>query len=158
MASGGERPDWDEYMMLVAELAAVRSTCLRRRVGCVLSKHHHILSTGYNGAPSGAPHCREIGCIREERGVPSGERAELCRAAHAEMNAVAQAARYGTPLEGATAYVTCQPCAMCLKVLVQSGVERIVWKDGYADRLALALAEECGWTVERNEMTKAGGV
>ena len=89
------RPDWDRYFMSMAKLAATRTTCLRRRVGCVLVKGRRVLATGYNGAPSGAPHCVDAGCVRRELNVPSGERTELCRAVHAEQNAVAQAARFG---------------------------------------------------------------
>ena len=151
------RPDWDRYFMSMAKLAATRTTCLRRRVGCVLVKDRRVLATGYNGAPSGAPHCIDAGCVRRELNVPSGERTELCRAVHAEQNAVAQAARFGTALEGCTAYVTCQPCAMCMKSLMQAGCVRVVWSgDGYPDALGLQLAAEAGWVMRgTNELEKA---
>ena len=143
--------------MSMAKLAAWRTTCLRRRVGCVLAKDRRVLATGYNGAPSGAPHCIDAGCVRCELNVPSGERTELCRAVHAEQNAVAQAARFGTALEGCTAYVTCQPCAMCMKSLMQAGCVRVVWSgDGYPDALGLQLAAEAGWVMRgTNELEKA---
>ena len=142
------RPSWDEYFMSMAKLAAGRSTCLRRKVGCVLARDRRVLATGYNGAPSGVPHCEEAGCVRERLGVPSGKRTELCRAVHAEQNAAAQAARFGISLEGCTAYVTCQPCAACMKTLMQAGVRAIVWDgDEYPDTLGLELAAEAGWAV-----------
>ena len=140
------RPSWDEYFMSMARLAAGRSTCLRRKVGCVLARDRRVLATGYNGAPSGVPHCDEAGCVRERLGIPSGERTELCRAVHAEQNAMAQAARFGISLEGCTAYITCQPCAMCMKSLMQAGVCAVVWDgDEYPDTLGLELAAEAGW-------------
>ena len=101
------RPSWDQYFMKMAELAASRSTCLRRQVGAVIVKERHVIATGYNGAPKGLPHCGEIGgCIRQQLGVPSGERHELCRALHAEQNAIIQAATLAQSIEGATIYVT----------------------------------------------------
>ena len=151
----GSRPDWDEYFSSLASFVASRSTCLSRKVGAVAVKDRRVLATGYNGACSGSPHCGEAGCLR--KGSPSGTALHRCRAVHAEANAVAQAARFGVSLDGATAYVTCQPCSSCFKLLMQAGVERIVWAEGYPDGLALTLARECGWTVDRNEMTKAGG-
>ena len=148
----GSRPGWDEYFMGLASHAASRSTCLSRKVGAVAVKDKRVLATGYNGAVSGSPHCGDVGCLRE--GAPSGTALHQCRAVHAEANAIAQAARFGVSLDGATAYVTCQPCAACFKLLMQAGVARIVWAEGYPDGLALTLARECGWTVERNEMAK----
>ena len=149
------RPSWDDYFSSLASFVASRSTCLSRKVGAVAVKDRRVLATGYNGACSGSPHCGEAGCLR--KGSPSGTALHRCRAVHAEANAVAQAARFGVSLDGATAYVTCQPCSSCFKLLMQAGVERIVWAEGYPDGLALTLARECGWTVDRNEMTKAGG-
>lgn len=146
----GSRPSWDEYFSSLASFVASRSTCLSRKVGAVAVKDKRVLATGYNGAVSGSPHCGDVGCLRE--GAPSGTALHQCRAVHAEANAVAQAARFGVSLDGATAYVTCQPCSSCFKLLMQAGVERIVWAEGYSDGLALTLARECGWTVERNEM------
>ncbi len=91
----GERPSYDEYFMEMAEIVSERSTCLRRKVGALLVKDRHILSTGYNGAPKGLKHCSEVGCIREKMDIPSGERHELCRGLHAEQNAIIQAAVFG---------------------------------------------------------------
>ena len=105
-----ERPGWDDYFMDMTELVATRSTCLRRQVGAVIVRDKHIISTGYNGAPKGVPHCAEKGgCLREKLGVPSGEKHELCRALHAEQNAIIQAATLGHSMKGATMYVTHQP-------------------------------------------------
>jgi dCMP deaminase len=91
-----KRPSWDAYFMSITRLVAGRSTCLRRQVGAILVKDRRILATGYNGAPSGLPHCDETGCVRERLRVPSGERHELCRGIHAEQNAIIQSANYGT--------------------------------------------------------------
>jgi dCMP deaminase len=90
-----ERPDWDAYFMEIAGIIAKRSTCLRRKVGALIVKDKRILSTGYNGAPSGLAHCADLGCVREATHVPSGERHELCRGLHAEQNAIIQAAYHG---------------------------------------------------------------
>lgn len=114
--------------MVIASEVAKRSTCLRRQIGAVIVKDKRILATGYNGAPSGLRHCMEVGCLREELHIPSGQQQELCRATHAEQNAVAQAARYGTSIEGATIYSTCQPCVMCAKILLNSGIVEIVYQ------------------------------
>jgi len=152
VASNRDRPEWDEYFSSLASFVASRSTCLSRKVGAVAVKDKRVLATGYNGAVSGSPHCGDVGCLR--KGAPSGTALHQCRAVHAEANAIAQAARFGVSLDGATAYVTCQSCAACFKLLMQAGVERIVWAEGYPDSLALTLARECGWTVERNEMAK----
>ena len=121
-----ERPSWDEYFMRIAAEVARRSTCLRRNVGAVLVMEKRILATGYNGAPRGLPHCAETGCLRELRNVPSGERHELCRGLHAEMNALLQAAAYGIRIFGATLYSTNFPCSLCTKMLINCGVRRIV--------------------------------
>ena len=133
-----KRPDWDEYFMSFAELTAKRSTCLRRQVGAVIVKDRHIIATGYNGAPKGLVHCteRKEGCLREEMKIPSGERHELCRALHAEQNAIIQAATLGQSIEGATIYITHQPCVICAKMLINAGIERIVVKEGYPDPLS----------------------
>ena len=102
-----KRPTWDEYFMQMAELTAQRSTCLRRHVGAVIVQDKHVVATGYNGAPKGVAHCAEIGgCLREKMGIPSGERHELCRALHAEQNAIIQAATLAQSIEGASIYIT----------------------------------------------------
>ena len=139
------RPTWDEYFMEMAELAAKRSTCLRRNVGAVIVKDKRALATGYNGAPSGVKHCSEIGgCLREQLKVPSGERHELCRALHAEQNAIIQAAKTGNSIEGATIYITHQPCVICAKMLINAGIKRIVVKEGYPDDMSKKILEEAG--------------
>ena len=126
------RPSWDEYFMQMAELTAKRSTCLRRNVGAIIVKDKHIIATGYNGAPKGLPHCEELGgCLRQKLGVPSGERHELCRALHAEQNAIIQAATLGQSIEGATIYVTHQPCIICAKMIINAGISRIVVRSGW---------------------------
>jgi len=142
------RPSWDEYFMKIAELVKERSTCLRRQVGALLVKDNRILTTGYNGAPPGAKHCEEIGCLRETLGIPSGERHELCRALHAEQNAVIQAAKYGISIEGSTIYTTTYPCVICAKIIIASGIKRIVYKGGYPDELSKAFLEQSGIDVE----------
>ena len=103
------RKSWDEYFMEIAEIVKTRSTCLRRQVGAVIVKDNRIITTGYNGAPSGLRHCTDIGgCERERLHIPSGQRHELCRALHAEQNAIIQAAKVGVSTEGATIYITLQ--------------------------------------------------
>ena len=140
-----ERPSWDEYFMEMALLTAKRSTCLRRSVGAVIVQEKHIIATGYNGAPKGIPHCEEIGgCIREQQKVPSGERHELCRALHAEQNAIIQAATLAQSIEGATIYITHQPCVICAKMIINAGIKRIVVREGYPDELAVDLLAEAG--------------
>ena len=145
MYESKNRPDWDHYFMHMAELTAQRSTCLRRHVGAVIVKDKHIIATGYNGAPRGIAHCDEKGgCLREKLGVPSGERHELCRALHAEQNAIIQAATLGQSIEGATIYITNQPCVICAKMIINAGIERIVVKDGYPDELSVEILAEAG--------------
>ena len=140
------RPNWDEYFMDFAVLTARRSTCLRRQVGAVIVQDKHIIATGYNGAPRGIAHCgeREGGCLREEKGVPSGEKHELCRALHAEQNAIIQAATLGQSVEGATIYITHQPCSICAKMIINAGIQRIVVREGYPDELAVEILREAG--------------
>ncbi|HEX3028686.1 MAG TPA: cytidine/deoxycytidylate deaminase family protein [Clostridia bacterium] len=136
------RPTWDEYFMEIVELIKTRSTCMRRQVGAVIVKDKRILATGYNGAPVGCKHCDEIGCLREELHIPSGQRHELCRAIHAEQNAIVQAAYSGTSVNGGTLYVTHQPCVLCAKLAINAGINRIVFKGEYPDELAMKLLDE----------------
>lgn len=139
------RPTWDEYFMEMAELAAKRSTCLRRNVGAVIVKDRHAIATGYNGAPSGVNHCDEIGgCLRQQLNVPSGQRHEICRALHAEQNAIVQAAKMGNSIDGATIYVTHQPCVICAKMIINSGIKRIIIKESYPDEMSEKILEEAG--------------
>lgn len=143
------RPSWDEYFMQMAELTAQRSTCLRRQVGAIIVKEKHIIATGYNGAPKGLPHCEELGgCLREQLEIPSGERHELCRALHAEQNAIIQAATLGQSIEGATIYITHQPCIICAKMIINAGISRIVIRRGYPDEMSRGMLREAGLKVE----------
>jgi len=138
------RPDWDEYFMAIAELVSRRSTCLRRHVGAVLVKEKRILATGYNGAPSGISHCEKVGCIREKLNIPSGERHELCRGLHAEQNAIIQAAYHGVSIKGSILYITCHPCSVCTKMIINAGIGEIIIKDTYPDKIAAELLNEAG--------------
>ncbi len=135
-----ERISWDEYFMEMASLASRRSTCLRRKVGAVIVKDHQVLATGYNGAPKGLPNCCDIGtCLRKELGVPSGQRHELCRAVHAENNAITQCAVNGVSCKGAVMYVTASPCVMCLKQIINAGITKIYAKEVYPDELSAQM-------------------
>ena len=135
--------------MEITHLVARRSTCIRRKVGAVLVKGRNILATGYNGAPSGVGHCLDVGCLRERLAVVSGERHELCRGLHAEQNAIIQAAKHGTNINGSTIYSTTMPCIICAKMLINAGIERIVYEDGYPDQLAEEMIAEAGIEVLR---------
>ena len=128
--------------MQMAKLAATRSTCLRRKVGAVIVKDSHVLSTGYNGSPRGVSHCEEKGCLRVLMNVPSSTRHELCRGVHAEQNAVTQAAYFGTSVKDATIYTTTFPCSLCAKILINSGIKEIVYSEGYMDDLSKDILEE----------------
>ena len=139
-----ERPDWDSYFMEIAQIVSKRSTCLRRAVGAVLVKDKQILATGYNGTPKGLPHCEEVGCLREQLHVPSGQMHELCRGIHAEQNSVIQAAVNGVSISGSTLYCTHQPCVVCSKILINAGINRIVYANPYHDKLAAEMMHEAG--------------
>ena len=141
----GERPSWDDYFMSIAKLTARRSTCLRRNVGAVIVQDRHIIATGYNGAPRGIDHCAQRGgCLREEMGIPSGERHELCRALHAEQNAIIQAAAFGQSVEGATIYITHSPCIICSKMIINVGIQKIFVDQEYPDEFATEILGEAG--------------
>jgi dCMP deaminase len=142
------RPSWDEYFLRITREVAKRSTCLRRKVGAVIVRDKRILATGYNGAPRGLPHCEEVGCLREQQGVPSGERHELCRGLHAEQNAFLQAASFGVSSEGSTLYTTVYPCSLCAKMAVNAGVRRIVTTGDYPDKLAKEILSQAGVQVD----------
>ena len=154
--SAWRRPSWDEYFLQLALQAATRSTCLRRQVGAVLVRDKRLLATGYNGAPRGVAHCLEIGCLREQLGIPSGERHELCRAIHAEQNAVIQAAIHGVAIEGATLYCTHHPCILCAKILINCGVQEIHYLEGYPDDLSRELLAEADVLLVKEDLTSAG--
>ncbi|MBW2003668.1 MAG: cytidine/deoxycytidylate deaminase family protein [Deltaproteobacteria bacterium] len=143
------RPSWPEYFMSIAELVATRSTCLRRNVGAVLVKDKKILATGYNGAPTGIRHCEETGCLREKLNVKPGERHELCRGLHAEQNVIIQSAYYGVATKGTTLYSTHKPCIICSKMLINAGVKKIFFAEGYPDTLADEMLSEANIELER---------
>ena len=121
-----KRIDTDEYFLKIASVIAERSTCRRHHVGAVAVKDKHILATGYNGAPSGQKDCLELGCLRDELNIPSGERHEICRGVHAEQNVIIQASLHGVNLAGATIYATHSPCILCAKMLVNAKIKRYV--------------------------------
>jgi len=129
-----KRPSINQYFMNIAEVVSTRATCLHRKVGAVIVKGKQIISTGYNGAPIGLEHCHK--CLRVELKIPSGERSELCRAAHAEQNAINFAARFGISIEGATLYTTILPCSWCAKSIVNSGIVKVVYGGNYDDKLS----------------------
>lgn len=143
-----KRPSWDKYFMDITDLVSTRSTCIRRRVGAVVVKDKQILATGYNGAPSNVPHCLDIGCLRDKMNIASGERQELCRGIHAEQNCIVQAAKNGISLKGGVIYITNQPCITCSKLLINVGIEKIIYRNPYPDELALQILKEAGIEVE----------
>jgi dCMP deaminase len=144
-----KRPSWDEYLMDITHFVATRSTCLRRHVGAILVRDKRILSTGYNGAPSGIEHCLEVGCLREQLGVPSGERHELCRALHAEQNAIIQAALHGVSIRNSILYCTTLPCIICSKMVINAGIGKIVYQEGYPDDLSREMLAKAGIELQR---------
>ncbi len=148
-----ERPHYDTYFMNMAFMVATRSTCFRRNVGAVIVKDQRILSTGYNGAPRQVRNCLQLGfCIRMERNVPSGEQHEICRGAHAEQNAIANAAYSGVAIKGATIYITENPCSICTKMLMNCGIKKIVFVRKYIDDLSMEMLRESD--IEIKKFTK----
>jgi dCMP deaminase len=143
------RPHSDEYFLKVAAVVAERSTCLRHHVGAVAVRDKHILSTGYNGAPAGLKDCLTLGCLRNEQSIPSGTRHEICRAVHAEQNAIIQAALHGVSLEGATIYCTHTPCVLCAKMLTNARIKRYVSYGEYADDSFKAMFRDAGIEFEQ---------
>lgn len=146
-----ERPSSDDYFMEIASVVAKRSTCLRNQVGALFVRNKRILTTGYNGAPSGLDHCDQVGCARD--GVASGTRHELCRAVHAEQNAIIQAALHGISIEGATLYCTHQPCILCAKMMINARVKKVVYQLSYPDGTALDFLQQAGIEVVRVKET-----
>ena len=142
------RPDSDEYFLKIASVVAERSTCRRHHVGAVAVKNKHILATGYNGAPSGAKDCLELGCLRDEMNIPSGTRQEICRGIHAEQNVIIQAALHGVSLEGSTIYATHTPCVLCSKMLVNARIKRYVSFGKYDDNAFVDLFKEAGIEID----------
>jgi len=153
-----QRPDWESYFMTLAAVAATRSTCLRRQVGAVIVRDGQIISTGYNGSPKGTPHCFETGCLRAQLNIPSGERQEMCRGSHAEMNAISQAASVGVSTAGAVLYCTHSPCAFCSKAIINAGIVRVVYLYSYPDELAERLRREAGLISERFPAEKRAAI
>ena len=142
------RPDADEYFLKVASVVAERSTCRRHHIGAVAVKDKHILTTGYNGAPAGLKDCLELGCLRDEMNIPSGERHEICRGIHAEQNVIIQAALHGVNLEGSTIYATHSPCVLCAKMLVNARIKRWVSFGKYSDDTFIDMFKEAGIEVD----------
>jgi dCMP deaminase len=130
------RPTWDEYFMRMAFLAASRANCIRRKVGAIIVKDRNIIATGYNGPPSGLANCSDVGCIRDDMNVKSGERHELCRGLHAEQNAIIQAAVHGSSIKDSKIYVTTHPCVVCAKMIINAKIDEIIFADGYPDELS----------------------
>ena len=138
------RPDSDEYFLKIASVIAERSTCRRHHVGAVAVGNKHILATGYNGAPSGLKDCLELGCLRDELHIPSGERQEICRGIHAEQNVIIQASLHGVSLERSTIYATHTPCVLCAKMLVNAKIKRYISFGRYNDDAFVNLFRDAG--------------
>ena len=145
---------WDARFMELTEMVAKWSSCFQqnRHVGAVIVKDNRVMATGYNGAPAGIKSCEEKGeCLRRKLNIPSGTKHELCFAVHAEQNAVIQAAKFGININGATLYCTHQPCVICAKIIINAGIKRVVYKEGYPDDFSMQLFDEAGVTVEKYE-------
>lgn len=138
------RPSWDEYFMKLAWLVAERSTCVRHHVGAVIVRDKRILTTGYNGAASGTKDCLELGCLRNQLNIPSGTRHEICRAIHAEQNAIIQAGTHGININGGTLYCTHSPCILCAKMIANAKIKRVVMSIEYPDETFKNLFKEAG--------------
>jgi dCMP deaminase len=145
------RPEIDEYFLKIAKVVAQRATCLRHNVGAVMVLDKQIISTGYNGAPAGVPDCLELGCLRDQQKIESGTRHEVCRAVHAEQNAIIQAALHGVSSKGATLYITHSPCILCAKMIVNAGIKRVVFYNYYPDNAWETLFQESGITYEAKD-------
>lgn len=143
---------WDKRFMELTEQVGSWASCYRRSVGAVIVREKRVMTTGYNGAPAGIPSCIERGeCIRQKLNIASGTRAELCYGVHAEQNAIIQAARYGINISGATLYCTHQPCVICAKMIINAGITRVVYKEGYPDEFSMQLFGEAGTKIEKFE-------
>lgn len=149
------RPTWDDYFMKIARDVSERAICVKRKVGALVVKENRILSTGYNGAPKGFKHCTEATCLRKQMHVPSGQRHELCRGLHAEQNAIIQAAWHGVSISGSTMYCTYQPCAICVKMIINAGIAKLVYAGGYPDELAIQMLNESKLQVVKYEKMEA---
>ena len=143
---------WDKRFMEMTELVSTWSSCIRRQVGAIIVKDKRILTTGYNGAPADVSSCRDRGeCLRIQRNIPSGTCQEICYAVHAEQNAICQAAKLGLSIDGATLYCTHQPCTICARLIINSGIKKVVYKNGYPDDFSLELFKEAGVVIEKYE-------
>lgn len=143
---------WDIRFMELCKAISNWSSCYQegRKIGAIIVKNKRILTTGYNGAPSGIMSCVERGeCLRRKMGIPSGTRHELCYAIHAEQNAIIQAAKLGVSIDGATLYCTHQPCVICAKMIVNAGISRVVYAQGYPDEFSLDIFQQAGVRLER---------
>jgi len=143
---------WDYRFMQLTETVATWSSCFQqnRHVGAIIVKDKRVLTTGYNGAPAGVNSCTDKGeCLRRKLNIPSGTKQELCFAVHAEQNAIIQAGRCGININGATLYCTHQPCVICAKMIINAGIKRVVYKEGYPDEFSLKLFEEAEVLVEK---------
>ena len=143
---------WDVRFMKMAYLIAEWTSCYMegRSIGAVIVKDKRIMTTGYNGAPQGMKTCKERGeCLRRKMGIPSGTRAEVCYAIHAEQNAILQAAKLGISIDGATLYCTHQPCSVCAKMIVNAGIRRVLYEQGYPDAFSLEIFAEAGVQLEQ---------
>ena len=138
------RPDFDEYFLKIASVVAERSTCQRHHIGALAVSERRILATGYNGAPAGLKDCLELGCLRNELNIPSGERHEICRAVHAEQNVIIQAALHGVSIRNSTIYCSHSPCVLCAKMLVNAQIKRFVSFGRYKDDEFLTLFRDAG--------------
>ncbi len=144
--------------MEMAQLVSSWSSCFNdcRAIGAVIVRDKRVITTGYNGAPAGMKTCKERGeCLRRKLGIPSGTRAEICYAIHAEQNAIIQAAKLGVSIQDATLYCTHQPCSVCAKIIVNSGIRRVVYREGYPDDFALTFFRETGVLLERYQEDEA---
>ena len=143
---------WDKRFMEMAQVIAGWASCFQenRKIGAVIVKNKRIMTTGYNGAPAGLKTCKERGqCMRRQLGIQSGTRAELCYAIHAEQNAIIQAAKLGVSIDGATLYCTHQPCSVCAKMIINAGITRVVYQEGYPDEFSLEIFNEAGVRLEQ---------
>lgn len=148
-----ERLSWDQYFLTITRQVAERSTCNRAKVGAVIVRDKNILATGYNGAPAGLPHCSEVGCLIYQSKTPSGEMEENCyRTIHAEINAIAQAAKNGVSIRDAAIYVTHTPCIHCMKVLINTGIKHIFYEKEYKLHTVHELLGSAEVTLEKVDL------
>jgi dCMP deaminase len=140
--------------MEIAQIVSKRSTCIRRNVGALIVKNKQILATGYNGAPTGLRHCMEVGCVRDQMKIASGERHELCRGLHAEQNAIIQADYHGVTINRAHLYCTHLPCSICIKMLINSGIQKVFYLEGYPDDLSMKMIDESSIIITKVDFQK----